>query len=55
VLVSRGLEAGEQVVTENTLLLARQYALLRDAVGNEPAAAAGAPPAPPADKAATAK
>lgn len=52
VLVSRGLEAGEQVVTENTLLLARQYALLRDAVGSEPAAAAGAAPA---DKAAAAK
>src|SRR3954468_13861091 len=29
VLVSRGLEAGEQVVSDNTLLLARQYALLR--------------------------
>ena len=28
VLVSRGLEAGEQVVSDNTLLLARQYALL---------------------------
>lgn len=54
VLVSRGLEAGEQVVTENTLLLARQYALLRDAAGSEPAAS-GAPPAPSADKAATAK
>lgn len=54
VLVSRGLEAGEQVVSGNTLLLARQYALLRDAVGNEPAAAVGAPAAS-ADKAATAK
>lgn len=59
VLVSRGLEAGDQIVTDNTLLLARQYALLRDAAGGEPAAAAGAPPAPadkpagkPADKAA---
>jgi cobalt-zinc-cadmium efflux system membrane fusion protein len=31
VLVSRGLEAGEQVVSDNTLLLARQYALLRSA------------------------
>lgn len=29
VLVSRGLEAGEQVVSDNTLLLAREYALLR--------------------------
>lgn len=54
VLVSRGLEAGEQVVSGNTLLLARQYALLRDAAGNEPAAAVGAPAAS-ADKAATAK
>ncbi|WP_427914035.1 efflux RND transporter periplasmic adaptor subunit [Ramlibacter sp. MMS24-I3-19] len=55
VLVSRGLEAGELVVTGNTLLLARQYALLRDAAGNEPAAAvsaAGAPPSPSGDKAA---
>lgn len=31
VLVSRGLEAGEQVVSDNTLLLAREYALLRSA------------------------
>ncbi|HEY1230220.1 MAG TPA: efflux RND transporter periplasmic adaptor subunit, partial [Ramlibacter sp.] len=55
VLVSRGLEAGELVVTENTLLLARQYALLRDAAGTEPASAAsaaGAPPASTGDKAA---
>lgn len=30
VLISRGLEAGEQVVSENTLLLARQFRIARD-------------------------
>ncbi|MFL6693614.1 MAG: efflux RND transporter periplasmic adaptor subunit, partial [Ramlibacter sp.] len=46
VLVSRGLEAGEQVVSDNTLLLARQYALLRSASphGED----SGAPQAPEA-------
>jgi membrane fusion protein, heavy metal efflux system len=45
VLVSRGLEAGEQVVSDNTLLLARQYGLLRSASprGEENAGAAAAP------------
>jgi cobalt-zinc-cadmium efflux system membrane fusion protein len=52
VLVSRGLEAGEQVVSDNTLLLAREYALLRPAPAGE-ANAAG--PAASAAKAAAAR
>ena len=45
VLVSRGLEAGEQVVSDNTLLLARQYGLLRSSgpVGEQNAGPAAAP------------
>jgi cobalt-zinc-cadmium efflux system membrane fusion protein len=47
VLVSRGLEAGEQVVSENLLLLMRQYrgAVEDDAKASDPAKA-GAGPAP---------
>ena len=30
-VISRGLEAGEQVVTDNMLLLARQFRIAQDA------------------------
>jgi cobalt-zinc-cadmium efflux system membrane fusion protein len=42
VLVTAGLAAGEQVVAENTLLLARQYAVLRQDQPPAPVAAGGA-------------
>ena len=46
VLVTRGLEAGDQVVSDNLLLLARQYSLAREGAG---------PPAGPAVAAASAQ
>jgi cobalt-zinc-cadmium efflux system membrane fusion protein len=59
VLVSRGLEAGEQVVSGNMLLLARMYVLAQDGAGGA-AAPASAPalapaPAPAAASAAVAR
>lgn len=38
VLVTRGLEAGEQVVSENMLLLARQYQIAQETAAKEPVA-----------------
>ena len=37
VIVSRGLEVGEQVVAENMLLLARQYRMAQEAASPAPA------------------
>ena len=42
VLVSSGLEAGEKVVAENTLLLARQLRVARDAAASTTSASAEA-------------
>ena len=41
VVVARGLEVGDKVVVENTLLLARQYSLSQDAAEGADAPAAG--------------
>ena len=37
-VVARGMEAGDKVVSENVLLLARQFALSRDPAEAKPAA-----------------
>jgi cobalt-zinc-cadmium efflux system membrane fusion protein len=56
VLVSRGLEAGEQVVSDNLLLLMRQYrAALDDEAKPSDAAKAGAGPAASTAKAASSR
>lgn len=57
VLITSGLEAGERVVSENLLLLARQYRGVEEARGGAPndASASVAPAAKPASKAASSR
>ena len=55
VLVTQGLEAGEQVVSENLLLLTRQYRIVRetagrDSVGPQQPAASASPASAPASR-----